>query len=90
MKAVKFRVRMLLFSISHVAMYIRIELRPTFNRFFECLDLGDVGDLLIEAAEGLVVIDVIRDVVHKIFEVHERALEIGFDCGDVLQGGSAV
>ncbi len=35
-------------------------------------------------------IDVICDVVHEIFEVHERAFEIGFDCGDVLQGGSAV
>ncbi len=54
------------------------------------MDLGDVGDLLIEAAEGLVVIDVICDVVHEIFEVYERALEIGLDCGDVLQRGSAV
>ena len=35
----------------------RIELRPTLNRIFECLDLGDVGHLLIEAAERLVVID---------------------------------
>jgi hypothetical protein len=67
-----------------------VKLRPTAYGFFECLDLGDVGDLMIEAAEGLVVIDVIRDVVHEVFEVQERAREVVFDCGDILQSGSAV
>jgi hypothetical protein len=33
---------------------------------------GDVGHLLIETAEGLVVVDVVRDVVQKIFEVTFR------------------
>jgi hypothetical protein len=68
----------------------RMELWPAFDGFFQGLNLGDVGHLLIEAAKGLIVVDVVCHMVNEIFEVREGALEIGFNCRDVLQRGSAV
>ena len=35
-------------------------------------------------------VDVVRYVINKVFEVREGVLEVGFSCRDVLQGGSAV
>ncbi len=67
-----------------------IELWPSFNRVIGGLNLGDVDHLLIEAAKGLIVVDVVRYVINKVFEVREGVLEVGFSCRDVLQGGSAV
>ncbi len=50
----------------------------------ECLNLGDVGAGLIETREGLVVIDVLGDVIWEVFEVLKRAQEIGVYRDDVL------
>jgi hypothetical protein len=62
-----------------------VELRPAFDELFEGLDFGDVCHLLVETAEGFIMVDVIRYVVEKIFEVGERAFEVGFNRCDVLQ-----
>ncbi len=62
----------------------RIELWPAFDGFLEGLGFSDVGHLLIETAKGLIVIAVVCHMVDEVFEVRERALEIGFYCRDVL------
>jgi hypothetical protein len=54
------------------------------------LNFGDVGHLLIEAAKGLILVDMVCHMINEIFEVREGALEVGTSCRDVLQGGSAV
>ncbi len=54
------------------------------------MNLCDVGHLLIEAAKGLIVVDMVCQMINESFEVCEGALEVGSNCCDVLQGGSAV
>jgi hypothetical protein len=61
-----------------------VELRPAFDGLFEGLDFGGVRHLLAETVERLVMVDVIRYMVVKVFEVSEGTFEVGFDRDDVL------
>ncbi len=63
-----------------------VEMWPAFDRLLEGLDFGDFRHLLLaETAERFIMIDVICYVAEKTFEVGERAFEVGFYRGDVLQ-----
>ena len=61
-----------------------VELRPALDGFLERLNFGDVRYLLVETSEGLIMVDVVGNVVKKVFEVVEGAFEVGFHSGNVL------
>ncbi len=61
-----------------------VELRPALDEFIERLNFGDVGYLLVKAPKGFIVVDVVGNVIEKVFEVVEGAFEVGFHSGDVL------
>ncbi len=48
------------------------------------MNFGDVGYLLVKASKGFIMIDVVGNVIDKIFEVVAGAFEVGFHSGDVL------
>ena len=62
----------------------RVKLWPALDGFFERLNFGDVRYLLVETSKGFIMIDVIGNVIEKVFEVVEGAFEVGFHSGDVL------
>ncbi len=62
----------------------RVKLWPALDGFFERLNFSDGRYLLVETSKGFIMIDVIGNVIEKIFEVVEGALEVGFYSGDVL------
>jgi hypothetical protein len=62
-----------------------VELRPAFDGLFEGLYFGDVRLLLVETAERLVMVDVIRyKVVKVLLEVSKGTFEVSFDRDDAL------
>ena len=61
-----------------------VELRPALDGFLERLNFCDVRYLLVETSEGLIMVDVVGNVVEKVFEVVEGAFEVGFHSDDVL------
>jgi hypothetical protein len=54
------------------------------DRVPENLNIGYVGTWLVEAQEGIVVVDVLSDVIWEIFEILKRAQEISVHSVDVL------
>ena len=62
----------------------RVKLWPALDGFFERLNFGDVEYLLVGTSKGFIMIDVIGNVIEKVFEVVEGAFEVGFHSGDVL------
>ncbi len=62
----------------------RVKLWPTLEGFFERLNFRDVRYLLVETSKGFVMIDVVGNVIEKVFEVIEGVFEVGFHSGYVL------
>ncbi len=54
------------------------------------MNFGDAGYLLVKASKGFIMVDVVGNVIEKVFEVVEWAFELVFHSGDVLQSRSAV
>ena len=48
------------------------------------MNFCDVGHLLIEASKGFIMVDVVSNVIEKVFGVVKGAFEVGFHGGDVL------
>ena len=62
----------------------RVELWPALDRFFERLNFSDVRYLLVETSKGFVMIDVIGNVIEKVFEVVQGSFEVSFHSGNIL------
>ncbi len=55
-----------------------------FDGFLESLNFVDVRYLLVEASKRFIMVDVVSNVVERVFEVVEGAFEVDFHGIDVL------